>query len=225
MEMKLIKLRIFFLTVILCRGVGGITQIYGQQDASLEQRVFGETTQNTEEEYRDNRFGGGMGQSNSSSFDDDPDTQVKPYEPSEPPGGGQGPRFEDIPKDHQNAPIFPKFKRVFGDCAPVGCDTGRGHTHGTRGRASCHTTGDAIDLHSIRCNGQEYGSNHPVFTRLVRCIQTRFYRGQRWKALHRDSRGNCAGVGPHSRISLVTSCHWDHAHFSLGCWRNGQRIW
>ncbi len=187
--------------------------------------AVGETTQSPENQYRNSGFGGGMGQLDSPSTIDDPDTQVKPYVPDQPLSGGQGFPFGRIPKSHQRGPIFPKFKRVFSDCAPIGCDTGRGHTHGTRGKASCHTTGDAIDLHSIRCDGREYDSNYPLFVELVKCVQTRFHKGRRWKVLHQDHRGKCAGVNSHSRISQVTSCHWDHAHFSVGCRRNGSIMW
>ena len=189
---------------------------------------FGETTQNTEDQYRDDRFGGGVIESYSSvpTTDPDPDTSIKPYVPNTPLSGGQGPRFfEEIPQDHQKAPIFSKFKSVFLDCAPVGCDPGQGQCFGNRGKASCHTTGDAIDLHSIRCHGEKYDSNHPVFVRMVQCIRTRFYKGRRWKVLHQDNSGQCSGVGLHSETGKITSCHWDHAHFSVGCRRNGSLMW
>ena len=216
------KTRIFFFTVILLNFCQ--TPIHNL----LEKQMVawgGETTQNTEDQYRNDRFGGGIVQTNSPLPNPDPDTRIKPYIPNTPPTGGQGPRFDKIPSDHKNAPIFSKFKRVFLDCAPIDCDMGRGHCFGTRGKASCHTTGDAIDLHSIRCNGQDYDSNHPVFVKLVECIQTRFHEGRRWKALHQDKGGKCAGVGPHSKISKVTSCHWNHAHFSVGCRRSGNIMW
>ena len=188
----------------------------------LTDKSFGETTK-VEDLYRGSGFGGGMGQVINSP---DPDTEQRPIEtPPESITGGQGPRFGSIPAEHQKAPVFKKFKKAFINCAPLGCDAGRGHTYGRRSRASCHTSGDAIDLHSIICNGREYSSNHPTFTSLVRCITTQFYRGNRWKALHQDTHGHCSGVGPNTRSSLVTSCHWDHAHFSLGCMRNGRRIW
>ena len=186
--------------------------------------LFGETTETAEDSYGNSRFGGGFGEA-FPSLPSDPDTEVKPYTPEDPLFGGQGLRFESIPKRHQDAPIFPKFKLVFGDCAPLGCDTGRGHTHGTRGRASCHTTGDAIDLHSIRCNGKEYDSNHSLFLQLIQCIRTRFYEGRRWKVIHQEHTGKCSGTGPNTKNSKVTSCHWDHAHISVGCYRNGRRMW
>ena len=194
---------------------------------SFYQISFGETTQNTEDQYRDDRFGGGVVEDHSSvsTSSPDPDTTVEPYIPGPLPTGGQGPRYEEIPPDHQKAPIFSKFKRVFFDCTPIGCDMGQGQCFGTRGKASCHTTGDAIDLHSIRCNGQEYDSNHHVFVRMVQCIRTRFHKGRRWKVLHQDNTGQCDGVGLHSGISKITSCHWDHAHFSVGCRRNGGVMW
>ncbi len=194
---------------------------------SSYQISFGETTQSAEDPYRDDRFGGGIVGDHFSTPTSapDPDTTVKPYVPKTLPTGGQGPLYEEIPQNHQEAPIFSKFKSVFFDCAPIGCDTGRGHCFGTRGKKSCHTTGDAIDLHSIRCNGQEYDSNHPVFVRIVKCIQTRFHKGRRWKALHQDNTGKCEGSGLHSRIDKITSCHWDHAHFSVGCRRNGNIMW
>ena len=108
---------------------------------------------------------------------------------------------QGMPSDR--APIWGSFIANFKSCAP-GCVPARFGTYGRRARASCHTSGRAVDVGAIVCGGQA----HPAirggrFAQFVSCMRGRM------KTLYRNGRH-------------VTQGHHDHAHFSNGCQVHGR---
>ncbi len=104
----------------------------------------------------------------------------------------------------RNAPIWSAFIANFRSCAQ-GCVPADYSTYGSRERASCHNTGQAIDVGAIVCGGHTYKAiSGGRFAKFVNCM------GSKMKALYRNGRG-------------VTRGHHDHAHFSNGCTVAGGR--
>lgn len=160
-----------------------------------------------------------------------PPAPVRPITPEIPSRGGREPIFTDTSKRDRRAPIFTKFQKVFKECSG-GCDAAWAHTYRSGAKNSCHAAGHAIDVHGVICNGVKRSAASKRFQKIVNCIRGKSYKGRRWTALHREntlikSRGgkvrrDCRGAGPTRK---QTHCHWDHAHFSVGCWVNGRRSW
>jgi hypothetical protein len=150
-----------------------------------------------------------------------PAVKVEPADKSIPVTGGHDPVFTNTSKKDRNSPVFAKFQKVFKECSQ-NCDAAWAHTYGERGHTSCHTTGEALDLHGLICNGKTYGATSEVFNKLVACVRTKSVGGRKWKVLHKQSTGSCKGANTKNK---ATDCHWDHAHFSPGCWRNGRLKW
>ena len=102
------------------------------------------------------------------------------------------------------APVWASFVSNFRKCAP-GCVPADYETFGTRGKASCHNTGRAIDLGAIVCNGRTYEAiDGGRFTEFVGCMKSKM------KTLYHNGRD-------------VTRGHHDHVHFSIGCVLAGGR--
>ncbi len=120
-----------------------------------------------------------------------------------PPGPPPPPRWvnrRDI-KPHVKAPIWKSFYKHFTACAP-GCEPGRIGTHGQRANATCHTGGEAIDIHGIKCNGVLYpAEKRGRFEKFVNCMK------------------------PKMKWIYWSARHYDHAHFSNGCKRGGRRMY
>ena len=139
-------------------------------------------------------------------------------------------------------PAVGPFKKLFERCAPAGCTGGQvivcraagcRHNHG-----SCHNSGEAVDLMSMRCDGRRHtpytvvdgiaGKKYMDFVACARRteIEAPGRQGRLWKALFREGeaqRGGCGGVGLSTpRLSdPATQCHWNHVHFSMHCRRGG----
>ena len=97
----------------------------------------------------------------------------------------------------EGAPVWNTFMRNLGGCAP-GCQP-VGHNAYRSGRGSCHNTGRALDVPSIRCGNRTFRAiNGGRFAEIVSCMKRKMI------VLYRNGPG-------------VTSGHHDHAHFSLGC--------
>lgn len=137
----------------------------------------------------------------------------------------RGVEFTKTNQYDRNTEFFKKFQQVFLKCSG-GCDAGRAHVHrhpgyhsdqnGNRVRnriTSCHHRNEAIDVHALVCNGVEYSAYTNRFKKFVDCVKGESYQGKKWKTLFRDSRKSCQGANINH-----TSCHYNHAHFSLGCW-------
>lgn len=116
----------------------------------------------------------------------------------------------------QSSAAWTTFYRLFKQCAP-NCEP-TNYDAFAHNRYSCHNQGRAIDLHGMVCGGQvisaiqERNQSGP-FDQMVKCVQG-------------------LGKNPSSRMIVlwhqhngrgVTRDHYDHAHFSIGCY-NG-RYW
>ena len=130
--------------------------------------------------------------------------------------GGAPADFSRVSRSITGSPIWPAFADVFTKCAP-GCAPGRLGTYGQRSNASCHHGGRAVDIHGLKCGGRNYSASSSKFIEFVSCVKSKSYEGKRWKSIFRETNGSCAGAGRN-----VTACHWDHAHFSLGCHDRGR---
>ena len=130
--------------------------------------------------------------------------------------GGAPADFSRVSRSITGSPIWPAFADVFGQCAR-GCAPGRLGTYGQRSNASCHHGGRAVDIHGLKCNGRNYSASSSRFIEFVNCVKGKSYQGKPWKNIFRETKGSCAGSNRN-----VTACHWDHAHFSLGCQDRGR---
>lgn len=148
-----------------------------------------------------------------------PKVRTEPASPTVPVQGGQGGVFTDTSKRDRSAPVFGPFQQVFQKCAP-GCNAGRAHCYGSRNNRSCHPSGNAIDVHAIICDGRSYNAYTARFKEFVDCVKTKSHGSTRWKTIFRQTTGRCA-----SEKRNHTTCHFDHAHFSLGCTVNGRRVY
>ncbi len=188
------------------------------------QMVNAQDVTSSEDFYRGDDFVSGAPPAQIQTYEEEPPVkprpkvEVQPAEPRIPVSGGQGGTFTNTSARDRKAPIFPKFQQVFNQCAE-GCNAGRAHCYGQRNNRTCHSTGDAIDVHGLICGGVTYNAYSDRFKKFVSCVKSKSYKGTRWKALYRqtDKRNGCNSSGRNH-----TTCHWDHAHFSLGCWRNGK---
>lgn len=111
----------------------------------------------------------------------------------------------------QNSAAWPTFYRLFKQCAP-NCEPTKYEAF-AHNRYSCHNQGRAIDLHAMVCGGQvisaiqERNQSGP-FDQMVRCIQNLGKNpGTRMVALWHQHNGRG-----------ITRDHYDHAHFSIGCY-------
>lgn len=148
-----------------------------------------------------------------------PPVLSRPASPSSPIVPREPGQFTKITTSDRNSPIFPKFQEVFELCRK-GCDAGWAHCYRSGSSRSCHSTGDAMDLHGLVCGGIKYSAYTQRFAEFVACVRNHSYQGKRWKVLFRQTTGSCAGSNRDQ-----TKCHFDHGHFTLGCWRNGKFKW
>lgn len=103
-------------------------------------------------------------------------------------------------RSHVKAPIWPAFYKNFMRCAD-GCKPGTIGTFGERFNPTCHTGGHAIDIHGIVCGKKDHPSLSKRFDQFVGCMK------KNMKTIYRSEN------------------HYNHAHFSTGCVRDGHRMW
>ncbi len=111
-------------------------------------------------------------------------------------------------------PVWKTFARNFAQCAPgcqpVGTNVHRPHN----GRKSCHHVDRAIDVFGMSCGGKRYMSGSRAFGRMVSCMRgkmpTIYQQAHKIRAAR--ARGERISAG------LLTDAHYDHAHFSIGCY-------
>ena len=112
-------------------------------------------------------------------------------------GGGRGAK---------SAPIWNRFYKDFKKCAPD-CEPAQYGTWGSRGNASCHPSGQAVDVGAIKCGGTLHTAlGGGKFATFVSCMRGKM------KTLYRNGKHRTKG-------------HHDHAHFSYGCTVRGRRIY
>jgi hypothetical protein len=105
------------------------------------------------------------------------------------------------------APVWGRFiatlKSCKPGCVPVDYNAYRG------GGFSCHNSGRAIDVGGIACGGStHYALGQGQYASFVSCAR------RSMKVLYRDGRGD------------LTTGHYNHGHFSIGCPRpGGGRYW
>lgn len=160
----------------------------------------------------------------------DPDIEIEGFDPN----------LSYNKTEDANGPAVAPFKKLFQRCAPSGCTGGQVQVCRARGcrhnHGSCHNSGEAIDLISLRCDGQRYDAYTSKFAQFVRCagnsqpIDSTNRRGRNWKVLFQEGESNrkgCGGVGAGTprRGYRSTICHWNHAHISMQCRRSGGWSW
>jgi hypothetical protein len=101
-------------------------------------------------------------------------------------------------------PIWAPFARSFEACAP-GCQPVQIGIHREpNGRRSCHHSARAIDVGAMVCGGRIYRAiDNGRFGQMVSCMRSRL------RTLYRQ---------PHRRHLGASQAHYDHAHFSIGCY-------
>ena len=107
----------------------------------------------------------------------------------------------------RNSDIWNPFINALKACA-ADCQPAQYHAFGERTNASCHSSSDALDVGSFICSdGTHQSINKGRFETIVVCM-----RGHMGKVLYFNG-------------SDVLLGHQNHAHFSNGCIRNGERMW
>lgn len=114
-----------------------------------------------------------------------------------------GGRVMSTPRN-MRTPIWAPFARNFEACAP-GCQPLQVGIHREpNGRMSCHHSARAIDVGGMVCGGRVYTAmGNGRFGQMVSCMR------RRMPTLYRQA---------HKRHLGVTQAHYDHAHFSIGCY-------
>ena len=145
--------------------------------------------------------------------------------------------FTSISSRDLNTPILEPFKKLFQECAPTGCTAGEAQV--CRGEScrqnsgSCHNSGEAMDLMSIKCNGRIRDAYTSEYIEFVTCarrqqVDSPSRENRMWKVLFREGESNragCGGVNAQTRSDKARACHWSHGHFSMSCRRNGRWSW
>lgn len=147
----------------------------------------------------------------------------RPVAPAVPVTRGQGGNFLDTLKSDRDSLFFKKFAVVFKKCTLEtpgfeNCNATRSRVWGERGGKSCHPSRQAIDVSGLKCNGVEYDAYTLKFKNFTECIAKQKTNGKTWCRIFREAGGNCSkprGQRPE------TECHYDHAHFGLGCAATG----
>jgi|GEM_PF-4275581 len=112
-------------------------------------------------------------------------------------------------RQNMSTPIWAPFARNFAICAP-GCQPAQIGIHRPpNGARSCHHSDRAIDVGAMICGGTVYRAiNGGRFTQMVTCMRSKM------TTLYQQA---------HKRHLGVTLAHYDHAHFSIGCY--GGTFW
>ena len=151
------------------------------------------------------------------------------------PTGGEAFDFSKASANDLASDVVREFRKLFRTCAPAGCTGGsyhicRSNCHNHTG--SCHNSGEAMDISGLVCNGERKGVRTKEFRQLVTCgraqrIDMDDRKDKTWYVAFEEDTAdrNCAGVNVNTTGSKVTSCHWDHAHFSIRCLRKRSSGW
>jgi hypothetical protein len=109
----------------------------------------------------------------------------------------------------RNAPIWAPFYEKFKKCARevMGNDSCEPYNFGIyRPSAMCHGVSRAIDVHAMKCEGVVHTAlQNGRFAQVTLCMKR-----DGMKTIWQQCFINC-------RPFNVTSHHYDHAHFSIGC--------